>query len=70
VSRAALLLAVVLATLALALDVSWFMILRPGNYNVGFSACVFGNYVAVVGGTDGRGYVALLERGSGHLARE
>jgi len=68
--RTLLLATLMLATLALALDISWFRPLKPGDYNVGFSACAFGDYVAVVGGTDGRGYVALLDKSSGSLVKE
>ena len=68
--RALLLMALTLAVLAFAQDFSWFRPLKPGDYNEGFSACAFGDYVAVVGGTDGRSYIALLKRDSGSLVKE
>jgi len=68
--RLLLLATVALASLALALDVSWFNFLKPGTYSAGFSACVFENYVAVVGGADGMAYVAILDKDSGRKIKE
>jgi len=68
--RLLLLAALALAGLALALDVSWLNFLKPGTYSVGFSACVFENYVAVVGGADGMAYVAILDKDSGRRIEE
>jgi len=48
----------------------WFRHLRPGEYNDCSSACVFGDFLAVASGVDGKGYVALLEREGGRLVRE
>jgi len=59
-----------LTALVLAFDVSWFMTLRPGDYNVGFSVCVFGDYVAAVGSADDSTYVVLLKRESGSVAKK